>query len=182
MTPDAEISVRLLDSAEARSAIPALADILIDCVRRGASVSFMWPLSRDRAGAFWTQVADGVANGDRLLLTAEVDGEIVGTVQVVFAGPENQPHRADVAKMLVRGDLRRRGLGERLMRAAEVAALAVGKTLLVLDSVTGGDGERLYARLGWQRVGVIPDYALFPDGEPCATTFFYKRLAPAPSK
>jgi GNAT superfamily N-acetyltransferase len=169
--------VRVLDGPSAWAAIGELADVLIDCVERGASVSFMAPLTRERAEAFWADVAEGVAGGDRILLVAESGGRIVGTVQVVFAGPENQPHRADIAKMLVHGDARRRGLGEALMRAAETAALAAGKTLLVLDTVTGGDAERLYTRLGWVRVGVIPAYALWPDGRPCDTTVFFKRLA-----
>jgi GNAT superfamily N-acetyltransferase len=140
----------------------------------------MAPLSRERADAFWRGVAEGVAAGDRILLVAEdgAGGEIVGTVQVVFAWPENQPHRADVAKMLVRRSARRRGLGALLMGAAEEAARAAGRTLLVLDTVTGGDAERLYARLGWTRVGVVPDYALWPDGRPCDTTIFYRRLSP----
>jgi len=151
----------------------------MDCVEGGASVSFMAPLTRERADAFWRGVAEGVAAGDRLLLVAEdrSSGDIVGTVQVVFAVPENQSHRGDVAKMLVRRSARRQGLGARLIRAAEEAALTAGKTLLVLDTVTGGDAERLYERLGWTRVGVVPAYALWPDGRPCDTTFFYKRLS-----
>jgi GNAT superfamily N-acetyltransferase len=154
-----------------------LAEVLIDCVAGGASVSFMLPLSHDRALAFWRDVAAGVAAGDRVLLVAEDDaGAIVGTVQVVWARPENQPHRGDVAKMLVHRRARRRGLGAALMRAAEDAALAAGKTLLVLDTVTGGDAERLYASLGWRRVGEIPGYALWPQGGVCATTVFYKAL------
>ena len=171
--------VRLLPAAEAVDRVAELSAVLIDCVQGGASVSFMAPLTRERADAFWRGVAEGVAAGDRLLLVAEgrPDGEIVGTVQVVFAVPENQPHRADVAKMLVHRAARRQGLGARLMRAAEEAALAAERTLLVLDTVTGGDAERFYARLGWTRVGVVPDYALWPDGRLCDTTFFYKRLS-----
>ncbi len=168
--------VRNLDGPSAWAAIGELADVLIDCVERGASVSFMPPLTRERAEAFWGDVAEGVAKDERILLAAEIDGRIVGTVQVVFAGAENQPHRADVAKMLVHGVARRRGLGETLMRAAESAALAAGKTLLVLDTVTGGDAERLYTRLGWVRVGVIPGYALWPDGRLCDTTVFFRRI------
>jgi GNAT superfamily N-acetyltransferase len=175
MTGDA-VTIRTLDGPSAWAAGDALTDILIDCVERGASVSFMHPLQRERAETFWADVAESVARDERILLVAEAAGEVVGTVQVVFAGPENQPHRADVAKMLVHGRARRRGIAEALMRAAEAAALAAGKTVLVLDTVTGGDAERLYARLGWQRVGVIPNFALFPDGRPCATTYFYKAL------
>jgi GNAT superfamily N-acetyltransferase len=171
--------VRILDGREAGERIAELSAVLIDCVQGGASVSFMAPLTRERADAFWRQVVDGVVANDRLLLIAEdrSTGEIVGTVQVLFAVPENQPHRGDVAKMLVRRSARRQGLGGRLMRAAEEAALAAGKALLVLDTVTGGDAERLYERLGWTRVGVVPDYALWPEGGLCDTTFFYKRLS-----
>jgi GNAT superfamily N-acetyltransferase len=150
--------------------------VLVDCVDGGASVSFMHPLARDHARRFWSQVADGVARGERALIVAEDAGGIAGTVQLVLAQPDNQPHRADVAKMLVHRRARRQGLGEALMRAAERVARDCGKTLLVLDTVTGGDAERLYARLGWQRVGVIPDFALWPRGGLCATTVFYRRL------
>jgi ribosomal protein S18 acetylase RimI-like enzyme len=97
-------------------------------------------------------------------------------VQVVLAVPPNQPHRGEVAKLLVHRAARRQGIAERLMERAEAEARAEGKTLLVLDTVTGDPAERLYARLGWTRVGVIPDYALYPDGRPCATTVFWKRI------
>lgn len=174
------VTIQVLDGPAAWVAGSALAEILIDCVERGASVSFMHPMTREKAEAFWAHVAESVARGERILLAADLDGEIVGTVQVIFADAENQPHRADLAKMLVHGAARRRGIAERLMRAAEAAALAAGKTVLVLDTVTGGDAERLYARIGWTKVGVIPNFALFPDGRPCATTFFCKALVPRP--
>jgi GNAT superfamily N-acetyltransferase len=137
----------------------------------------MLPLTRERARAFWTHVARGVASGERVVLVAEDALGVCGTVQLVLAQPENQPHRADLAKMLVHGRARRQGLGAALMRAAETTARECGKKLLVLDTVTGGDAERLYERLGWSRVGVIPDYALFPQGGFCATTVFYRALA-----
>lgn len=156
--------------------IGGLADVLIDCVDGGASVSFMHPLTRERAVTFWRRVAEGVAEGRRAVLVAEDAEGLCGTVQLVFDLPENQPHRADVAKMLVHRRARRRGLGAALMRAAEDTARECGRTLLVLDTVTGGDAERLYARLGWQRVGVIPGYALFPGGGLCDTTVFYRDL------
>jgi GNAT superfamily N-acetyltransferase len=157
----------------------ALADVLLDCVEGGASVGFMHPLARDRALAFWQQVLDSAARNERIVLLAgdTASGNILGTVQVVLAVPENQPHRADVAKMLVHRRARRRGLGAALMQAAEAAAREAGKTLLVLDTVTGGDAERLYARLGWQPCGVIPGYALWPRGGLCSTTVFYRELA-----
>lgn len=156
--------------------IDDLADLLIDSVEGDASVSFMHPLTRDRAVAFWRRVANGVAAGERALLVAEDAQGLCGTVQLVLDQPENQPHRADLAKMLVHRRARRQGLGAALIRAAESMARDSGKTLLVLDAVTGGDAERLYARLGWQRVGVIPGYALFPRGGLCDTTVFYRDL------
>ena len=156
--------------------LEALADVLIDCVEGGASVSFMLPMTRAKALAFWRQVADGVARGERALLVAEDGQGIVGTVQVILAQPENQPHRADVAKMLVHRRSRRQGAGAALMRAAEGAALDEGKTLLVLDTADA-TAARLYARLGWQAAGTIPRYALLPAGGECATTYFYRSLA-----
>jgi GNAT superfamily N-acetyltransferase len=157
--------------------VAQLAAVLVDCVAGGASVSFMHPLAVTKAAAFWRRLAGDVAEGRRLLFAARDATGIVGTVQVILDQPENQPHRADIAKMLVHRRFRGRGIGSALMRAAEDGARAAGKTLLVLDTATGSDAERLYARLGWQRVGVIPDYALWPQGGLCATTFYYRRLA-----
>lgn len=156
--------------------IHGLASVLIDCVEGGASVSFMHPLTRERAVAFWRRVAQGVAAGNRALLIAEDAHGLCGTVQLVFDLPENQPHRADLAKMLVHRRARHQGLGAALMRAAEDTARECGKTLLVLDAVTGGDAARLYERLGWTRVGDIPGYALLPRGGLCSTTVFYRNL------
>lgn len=168
-------SVRRLHVVD-ESQIRGLADLLIDCVEGGASVSFMLPLTRDRAEAFWSRVARGVETGERALLIAEDVEGICGTVQLILDQPENQPHRADLAKMLVHHRARRRGLGAALLRAAESMARECGKSLLVLDAVTGGDGARLYERLGWVRVGDIPGYALFPQGGLCATTYYYKNI------
>lgn len=172
------VTVRRLGSSEAANCVPALADVLIDCVEGGASVSFMLPMTMDKATRFWQTVADGVARGERALLVAEAgDGRIIGTVQLLLALPENQPHRANVAKMLVLRRARGRGVAQRLMHAVEQAARDEGRTLLVLDTVTNSVADRLYTRAGWQRVGEIPDYALMPDGAYCATTVFYKSLA-----
>jgi GNAT superfamily N-acetyltransferase len=154
-----------------------LADVLIDCVEGGASVSFMMPFTRERALDFWRRVANGVVEGQRALLVAEDAEGICGTVQLIFDLPENQPHRADLAKMLVHRRARCQGVGAALMQAAEQVARDSGKTLLVLDTVTGSDAQRLYERLGWQRVGNIPNYALFPEGGLCSTTFYYRQLA-----
>jgi ribosomal protein S18 acetylase RimI-like enzyme len=162
------------------AAVEQLADVLIDCVEGGASVSFMLPLTRERAVTFWRRVAAGVAAGERALLVAEDERGICGTVQLVLAQPENQPHRADLSKLLVHRRARRRGVGEALMLAAEAAARDCGKTLLVLDTASDA-AERLYERLGWVRVGVIPGFALLPEGGLCSTTLFYRELPDAPS-
>jgi len=169
------IRIRTLETIGPRE-IAGLSDVLIDCVEGGASVNFMWPMTRDKAETFWRGVAASLARGERSVLAAEDDDGIVGTVQVIWAAPENQPHRGDVAKMLVHRRARRRGIGDALLAAAEAEARKAGKTLLVLDTVTGSDADRLYARGGWNRVGEIPDYALMPDGAPCPTTVFYKAL------
>lgn len=153
-----------------------LADILLDCVEGGASVGFMLPLSREKALEFWGRTARGVATGERLLLVARDEAGICGTVQLILDVPDNQPHRADLVKMLVHRRARRRGVGAALMRSAEIAAAEAGRTLLVLDAVTGGPAARLYERLGWRRVGDIPNYALYPGGEPCGTTYYYRDL------
>ena len=170
------LRIRELDGAAARASIGALADVLIDCVEGGASVSFLLPLARERALAFWGAVADDVVRGARALLVAEDDSGIVGTVQLVLDLPQNQPHRADVAKMLVLRRARRQGVARRLLDALDAAARQRGRSVLVLDTVTGGDAERLYQQAGWSRVGEVPRYALMPDGAFCGTTFFYKHL------
>jgi ribosomal protein S18 acetylase RimI-like enzyme len=168
-------SIRRLEEVD-EAMLAELSDLLIDCVEGGASVSFMDPLTHERATAFWRRVAEGVAAGGRALLVAEDERGVCGSVQLVLDLPENQPHRADLAKLLVHRRARRRGLGAALTRAAEESARELGRSLLVLDAVTDGDAARLYARLGWQRVGDIPDYALFPRGGLCSTTVFYRDL------
>jgi GNAT superfamily N-acetyltransferase len=169
------IRIRRLDQLGERE-IAGLCDVLIDCVEGGASVSFMLPMSLAKAEAFWRGAAASVERGERVVLAAEDEaGAIVGTVQVIWAQPENQPHRGDLAKMLVHRRARRHGVGAALLEAAERSARDAGRTLLVLDTASA-DAERLYARRGWERCGVIPDYALLPDGPPCATTIYYKFL------
>jgi len=167
-------SVRRLHTVD-EAQIEGLADVLVDCVEGGASVSFMHPLPRERALGFWRRVARDVASGGRALVIAEDGQGVCGTVQLVLEQPENQPHRAELSKMLVHRRARRRGLGEALMRAAETAARECGKTLLVLDTANP-EAERLYERMGWTRVGVIPGFALLPHGGLCGTTFFYREL------
>lgn len=173
--------IRMLDAAEARARMGELAAVLADCVTGGASVGFMAPYTLQDALPFWEGVAAAVAEEATLLFAAEREGRIVGTVQVGIRQLPNQPHRADVKKLLVLESERGRGLARALMAAAEREAARRGKTVLVLDTATGSPAETVYARLGWHRAGVIPDYALYPDGRYCATTFFYKRLAAASS-
>jgi ribosomal protein S18 acetylase RimI-like enzyme len=170
------VEVRRLGGDELREQLGALAEVLHDCVEGGASVSFMPPFSRADARAVFAALLPEVESGKRILLAAFADGVLVGTVQVVHALPPNQPHRADVAKLLVHRSARRRGIARILMEQAEVEASREEKTLLVLDTATGRDAERLYERLGWTRVGVIPRYALYPDGSPCDTTVFWKEV------
>ncbi|WP_431320945.1 GNAT family N-acetyltransferase [Rhizobium sp. YTU87027] len=170
-------TIRLLDAAKARAAIPDLCEVLTDCVNGGASVGFMQPYTNADAEPYWQGVADAVASGATLLFVAEIDGRPVGTVQVGAAQMPNQPHRGDLKKLLVHRSARGKGLASLLMDAAEREAAVRGKTLLVLDTATGSEAEAIYPRLGWERVGVIPDYALWPEGGLCATTFFYKRVA-----
>jgi ribosomal protein S18 acetylase RimI-like enzyme len=168
-------TVRRLTQLSSRE-FGGLCDVLIDCVDGGASVSFMAPMTLAKAAEFWRDVAASMGRGERALLVAEDSGgAIIGTAQVVWAAPENQPHRADVAKMLVHRRARRLGVGAAVLEAAERAAAEAGKTLLVLDTASD-DAVRLYERRGWQRVGSIPNYALWPDGAPCATVVYYKRL------
>ena len=150
--------------------------VLVDCVEGGASVSFMYPLSSEVALAVWRDVAAGVASGERALVIAERADRIVGTVQLILDQPENQPHRADLSKMLVHRGAWRNGVGAALLRKAEEVARQCGKSLLVLDTASD-DAERLYARSGWQRVGSVPGYALLPHGGLCDTHFFYRTLA-----
>lgn len=163
--------VHMLDDTH----VEALAGVLIDCVEGGASVSFMRPLPRARAVAFWRGIAQDVAAGHRALLVAEDAEGVCGTVQLVLDQPENQPHRADLSKLLVHRRARCQGLGAALTLAAETTARECGKTLLVLDTASA-EAERVYERLGWERVGVIPGYALLPGGGLCATTLYYRTL------
>jgi GNAT superfamily N-acetyltransferase len=156
--------------------IAGLAEVLVDCVDSGAGVSFLHPLTVDKARDFWRGVAGRVRTGSIAILVARDDSGIVGTVQLVLEQPENQPHRADLAKMLVHRRARRRGLGTAVLNAAEELARQCGKSLLVLDTNEDSEAERLYVREGWQRVGRIPDYSLRPRGGLHAAVVYYKNI------
>ncbi|MEO8660940.1 MAG: GNAT family N-acetyltransferase [Bryobacteraceae bacterium] len=168
--------MRQLNASEGRRYVTDLAAVLLDCVEGGASVSFLASLSQAEAEFFFEGALDGVQRGERILLAAFLDSQLVGTVQVLTAMPPNQPHRADIAKLLVLRSARGKGIGRQLMEEAEAASIRAGKTLLVLDTATGDPAETLYTRLGWNRVGVIPGYAVYPNGSPCDTTVFWKEL------
>jgi ribosomal protein S18 acetylase RimI-like enzyme len=170
------IEIRLLVGDDLQTRLDELATVLADCVAGGASVSYMAPFSHGDARAAFVGMAAEADRGNRLILGAFTDGLLVGTVQVILSVPPNQPHRGEIAKLLVSPAARKRGIARMLMEAAEAEARAAGKSLLVLDAVSDGDAARLYARMGWTTVGVIPNYALYPDGRPCDTTVFWKAL------
>ena len=172
----AKAEIVALDAPVADAALEQLAAVLVDCVEGGASVNFMSPFSQDQALAFFRKVAGSVAAGDTVLLAARLDSKIVGSVQLGLDTPPNQPHRADIKKMLVHRAARGRGIGADLMAEVEEEARRRGRWLLVLDTVPGENGHRLYFRAGWTQTGLVPDYALFPDGRLCDTAIMWKRL------
>jgi GNAT superfamily N-acetyltransferase len=171
----APADIAVLDPAAAMAAIDELAGVLEDCVAGGASVNFMLPYNRDDAAAFFKKAIASVARGETVLLAAHRNGRIVGTVQLGLDTPPNQPHRGEIKKLLVHRAARNKGIGAALMARAEAIAKERGRVLLVLDTASG-EAERLYARGGWQRLGSIPDYAMWPGGGFCDTTIFWKKL------
>ena len=174
----AGVEIISLDAPVAGTALEQLAEVLVDCVAGGASVSFMSPFSHAEALAFFRRVAGSVASGDTLLLAARLERRIIGTVQLGLDTPPNQPHRADLRKLLVHRSARGHGVGAALMAQVEAEARRRGRWLLVLDTVPGENGHRLYLREGWTQTGLVPDYALFPDGRLCDTAIMWKRLKP----
>jgi len=168
--------IRILEADAARSAIPELCEVLSDCINGGASLGFMLPFSPNDALPYWQEVTDAVQAGNIILAVAEHEGRVVGTVQIGLASKPNQPHRGDLMKLVVHRSARGLGLSRKLMAAVENEAIRRGRTLLVLDTATGSEAEAIYPRFGWERVGVIPDYALWPQGGYCGTTLFYKRI------
>ncbi|MBA4786099.1 MAG: GNAT family N-acetyltransferase [Rhizobiales bacterium] len=169
-------TIRIADAQAARAAIPDLCEILSDCINGGASLGFMLPFEPKDAAGYWQDIAAQVAAGGIIFCLAEREGKVVGTVQVGLASKPNQPHRGDLMKLLVHRSARGLGLSRRLMEEVEAEAVRRGRSLLVLDTATGSEAEAIYPRFGWERVGVIPDYALWPQGGFCATTLFYKRI------
>lgn len=172
------LAVRAVDAAEARARVGELADLLVDAVAHGASVNFMAGLSHAEAAAFWERQGPGLADGSKRLFAGDDGARLVGTVMLSFATQPNAPHRAEIGKMLVLSSLQRQGLGRRLLAAAEDAARAAGRTLLLLDTQSGSAGDLLYRRCGWVVAGAVPGHSLTPDGVLAETTLFYKHLAP----
>lgn len=169
------VSIRIIDAQQARERLPALVGLLVDGVRGGASIGFMNPFSDEEALSWWSGILDEVAAGRTILFVAEDGGATVGTAQLIPATKPNQPHRADVSKVMVHSTARQRGIGKALMDAVDDEARRRSLTVLVLDTATGSPAERLYQSTGWSKVGIIPDYALWPDGGFCDTTVYTKR-------
>lgn len=170
-------AILLLTPSQARTRRAALVDLLVDAVEGGAGVNFVWPMTREKAERWWDGALASHERGERLIIAAEAQGRLDGSVQLILAPQENQTFRADIAKLLVHRRARRQGLGVALMRAAEAEARRIGRTLLTLDTETGGAAERLYERIGWTRFGTVPGYAARADnGVPVTCSFFYKAL------
>lgn len=169
-------TIHLLTAGGMTPCIDDLCEVLADCVNGGASVGFMQPFGPEDARSYWLEVQKSVATGHTVIAVAEHEGRIVGTVQVGLAQKPNQPHRGDLMKLLVHRSARGLGLSRKLMDVVEAEAARLGRTILVLDTATGSEAEAIYPRFGWERVGVIPDYALWPQGGFCGTTLFYKRV------
>ena len=172
MTPGIEIKVLTALQGTCES----LGDLLIETVANGGSVSFMHPLASEAAIAFWNDAFVAAARGERVILGAWADDVLVGTVTLLLDCPPNQPHRAEIAKLMTRLDHRGRGVATALMQAAETLAVERGRTLLTLDTATEGGASGLYERLGFTLAGVIPDYALKPQGELTGTMIYWKRI------
>ena len=171
-------AITVLTPERARAVKGDLVALLVDAVESGGAVNFVWPMTQAKAEAWWDGALASQAADERLIFVAEADGRIDGTVQLILAPQENQSFRADLAKMIVHRRARRQGIGAALMQAAEAEALRLGRTLLTLDTQSGEAGERLYAAMGWVKVGEIPGYATNPDGQGRhGASFFYKSLA-----
>jgi L-amino acid N-acyltransferase YncA len=171
------ITIETLNAAATRRHLPDLAAVLVDCVTHGASVSFMKPFGQADGEAFFARVADSVAAGDTVLVAAFLGDRVIGTAQLGLDMPPNQPHRAEVKKMLVHSDGRRQGIAGSMLRRIEEEALASGRHLLILDTASE-EAKRVYERGGWSRFGFVPDFALLPDGGFCDTTYYLKDLSP----
>lgn len=172
------MTVARLSPSDIDEHLEDLCRVLVDCVAGGAAISFMAPLDHDTAVRFWVDdIKPAIETWDRHLFGAFDEGHLIGSVQLLVNMPPNQPHRAEIAKMIVHPDRRGRGLGKALMRAALASAKDAGKTLVTLDTRTGDVAESLYKSIGFEKTGVVPDFAFDPDGQARhSTTFMYKYL------
>jgi GNAT superfamily N-acetyltransferase len=172
----AAIDIRELGIDDYRAVIPELADLILDAVAGGASINFLANVTHEEATAWWRNLEDDVAAGVISPFVAMVDGRIVGSTLLMRSVKANSPHRAEIGKVIVLRANRRRGVAASLMRAAEERAREDGRWLLVLDTVADSPAESLYQSLGWSVTGVVPNYAMLPDGRPWSATFFWKDL------
>ncbi len=172
-----QTSINQLDATAAREVLPELIAVLNDAIQSGASVGFLLPLADGELHRYWEGVIASVASGEKVLLIAQQAGRIVGTVQVALESRANGSHRVEIQKLLVDRRARRQGIGEALMYAAEAVVRATGRSLIVLDTRTGDDAERLYRRLGYQLAGIIPRYARSIEGQFDGSSFMYKDLS-----
>lgn len=170
-----------LDAEAAIARRDQLAEILVDVVAGGSSVNFLWPFELPAARSYWDRVIARIGAGEIHLLAIESGDRLVGTVQLIPAPQPNQDHRADISKLLVSRMARRQGIATALMQAVEAQAQRLGRTLLILDTETGSAADRLYRRLGYQVLGIVPHHARLPDGQLADTTFFFKHLDDGPA-
>lgn len=170
------MEISLLTARQAEAHLARLSEILRHSVEGGALVGYVLPFDIEQSRAYWLGVVRSVEEGERLLYCAIDDGEIIGSAQLYLSPEPNAPHRAEIYKLLVHRDFQRRGVGAALMRHMEAEALRLGRSLLLLDTVAGGAGERLYRRLGWQEVGTVPKHFVDPHGNFKSSVYFMKLL------
>ncbi len=169
-------SIRIAALSDTPAVRTALSTMLIETVANGGSVSFMHPLAEQDADEFWKSSLAAAERGERIVLGAYDGEDLIATVTLQLKLPPNQPHRAEIAKMMTRVSHRKRGIAAALLRAAEILARDHARTLLVLDTAVDGGASRLYESLGFELTGIIPDYAIKPHGGLTGTKIYWKRL------
>jgi GNAT superfamily N-acetyltransferase len=170
------MEISIFDTERAAGCLDALCGLLVGGVEGGAVVGFVLPFAHQQAKAYWGGVFGSMADGERVLICALDGDRLIGTVQLYLSPEPNAPHRAEVFKLLVHHDLRRQGIGAALMQAVEDEARRNKRSLLLLDTVAGGAGERLYRRLGWQEIGAVPNHFVDPHGNPRSSIYFMRQL------
>jgi GNAT superfamily N-acetyltransferase len=173
-----KVNLRCYDPASDAALLPHLSALLIEAVTAGASIGFMADITEAEADAFWSARVAAAARDECRLLLAFAGDRLAGTVSLMTGTPPNQPHRADVSKMIVGRAFREQGIGAALLAGVDAEARALGRTTLVLDTISHSAAARLYERGGWQRIGEIAAYALMPDGAMAPTTVYARYLGP----